>query len=348
MTTPPSAGSTPPAAATDMPEFMAHPDKQDKLLWAAFIAVTIYGFALLPLKPFLLSHPWWSAALTGSRTGLVISGAHASVHGSSWLVPLVLGTLSAMKFMPLWWYMGRKWGREYIDLNVKNYSWLEKRYDSFERFTLRWYPLLLASCYIPGNPLPSFILFLILGESGMRLGRFLLLSLPPIILVQGINVWLGWRFGEPVIEVVEKISKYTLWLTLALVAWILYKAYREAWKTVQKDAAAARETAVIAPAYQAELDAIVARRRAKDDAQLLRKVTARRPLDPSDELHALVMRFRTALEEAHPLPAGMDETAREKVWRYAWQQGSVGGFPLVERRYGDKAAATTARASESS
>ena len=40
-------------------------------------------------------------------------------------------------------------------------------------------------------------------------------------------MWLGWTFGDQVLDVVQVVNRYLLWVTLALLAVVFWRAWRQ-------------------------------------------------------------------------------------------------------------------------
>jgi membrane protein DedA with SNARE-associated domain len=63
----------------------------------------------------------------------------------------------------------------------------------------------------------------------MRLGRFLAIDILSAAVTRGICIYLGYRLGQPAVDVVQVIATYSWWISIALLTGILASALRRAW-----------------------------------------------------------------------------------------------------------------------
>jgi membrane protein DedA with SNARE-associated domain len=61
----------------------------------------------------------------------------------------------------------------------------------------------------------------------MKLRTFLLIDLSGATITRAIYIYLGYRIGQPAVDVVNVIAKYSLWISLALLAGIIINAVRQ-------------------------------------------------------------------------------------------------------------------------
>lgn len=206
-----------------MEEFISRMDRKDYLLVALCTLFGLYSLALLPFKPHLLvNHTELYTALTGSSTGLIMIGSNAALHGSSWLPWLAAATVVANLIAPVFYLMGWRWGDKVLLM-------------LFPRDTPRWFRRLegfirrnpgvsLFACFIPFSPLPTTIILALMGVERVRwylTGAYVLVF---TLLAKGFYLYLGFRFGEPVADVVRQVDKYMLFITLAIVFYVIWKA----------------------------------------------------------------------------------------------------------------------------
>ena len=95
----------------DLPSFLREPDKIDKLLYASLMLVAVYGFAIIPFRAVLLLkytfvHTW----LTGSNLSVLILASENEDRPLFLFAVVVIAALSTIKFMPFFYWMGKKWG----------------------------------------------------------------------------------------------------------------------------------------------------------------------------------------------------------------------------------------------
>ncbi|AKK11367.1 hypothetical protein [Corynebacterium uterequi] len=211
----------------ELPEFLEHPTKVDIALIVALFAMTIYSFALIPLRGWFLSHPFAYTIMVGGYTSAVVGGAHASAgHGHAWLYVL-LTLFGATKFMLVYWYMGRRWGQDFIDMTIKEtprvQRWVTGLLGSNKAIagTMALIPL----GYAPG-PVPGPVLNAVLGLLRVGLVPFLVINLGSVAVMNGIMAGLGYHFGDQVLAVIEVVNKYLLWVTLALLALLFFQMFR--------------------------------------------------------------------------------------------------------------------------
>ncbi|MGL5851816.1 MAG: DedA family protein [Phycicoccus sp.] len=213
-----------PADASDEPPDQAETAEQRRVRlakrWclAAFGLLVAYGFALRPLRPLMLSSPFLLSAVTGSRTAVVVLGAFAAAGRIDvWWPGLVLATVSVVKFDPVFWWAGRLWGDRVVDL-LRGNSRRSGRFATraFELVS-RWRATaIVATWFVPVVPQP--VVYAAAGASGMRLRSFLLVDLIGAFVTRCVYFWLGYRLGRPVLDALDAIDDYALWLTFALLA----------------------------------------------------------------------------------------------------------------------------------
>ncbi len=180
---------------------------------------------LLPLRPVLLgANPYLLAALGGSRTSAVTIGALAATGLGSWPLGLVLGTLGSVKFDPLYWWAGQLWGRGLIEMLAGRSARAARNAARAERLASRYGVLAILLTYI--IPLPSAVIIATVGAAGMRLRTFLLVDILGAAGTRADYIYLGYRIGQPAVDVVEVIARYSLWISLALLAGLIVNAVR--------------------------------------------------------------------------------------------------------------------------
>ncbi len=214
----------------ELPGFLAHPDRMDKILFAALLIMGLWSLVLIPLRAWLLTHPLIYTLMVGGYTSAVVSGANASVGNGHWLVFLLCSVLGAVKFMPVYWAMGRKWGMEFIDMSLQ---YMPRAHRFFQRAvksestkmyagTLAFIPL----GYLPG-PVPNTVVNAVAGLLKIRFWIMLVVNVLSILAVNGLFMWLGYTYGDRVLEVVEVVNRYLLWITLGLVGLMVFRAWRQ-------------------------------------------------------------------------------------------------------------------------
>lgn len=214
----------------ELPDFLSHPDRTDKILFSALLLMGLWSLVIIPLRVWLLSHPLMYTLLVGGYTSAVVAGANASVGNGLVVVYLLCSVVGAVKFMPIYWLMGRKWGMEFIDMSLQ---YMPRAHQIFRRAVDKESPRLLGgtvalipAAYLPG-PVPASVVNAVAGLIKIRFWVVLAINVAGILAVNGLMMWLGYRFGDQVLEVVQVANRYLLWITLALVAVAVFRARRQ-------------------------------------------------------------------------------------------------------------------------
>ncbi len=194
------------------------PTRADLVCWAGIAVVGIYSLVLLPLRPVLLGYtPYVLAAVSGSRTGVVMIGALAATGDEWWWLGWLLATASIMKFDWVYFWAGRLWGRGLLEVMTGDSPRARRRNERAERLALRWSVPAVLITYLP-IPLPAPIIYATVGTAGMSWRRFLIVDIVGAAVLQAGYLALGWAIGEPAVRIVETYAKYTIWLSLAILA----------------------------------------------------------------------------------------------------------------------------------
>ena len=89
---------------------------------------------------------------------------------------------------------------------------------------LGWLGIFLA--YVP-IPLPiAFVVFVLMGMTGMPLWKFMVLDFISKTLWSLGYFALGWWIGEPVVYVLEQYAKVANWIAIGLIVVIMFGAFR--------------------------------------------------------------------------------------------------------------------------
>lgn len=220
----PETGPVAPQAATP---WAGKPRAADLICIGLISASGIYYLALAPLRPLLIAHhTTLLVLLTGSTEGLIAAGAFIHVGRLSLLPVLGAALVGLTKFDLLYWWAGRLWGPRVTEfLTGRSASrgrwrrwvdWWQRRLSGVvSRFTP------LAVILAPFLPVPSALFYAAAGWEGMGLGWFLVFDATGELLWAGVLIWLGVALGERAVRVVEAISTYGLWISLAIVALVM-------------------------------------------------------------------------------------------------------------------------------
>ncbi|NYI71639.1 membrane protein DedA with SNARE-associated domain [Naumannella cuiyingiana] len=220
--------------------FRSKPGRLDYICMFGIIAAGVYSLALTPFRVWLLTNvPYVLVALSGSGSALVGIGAAIHIGDTWWPLAAIIGALSAIKFDWLFWLAGRLWGEGMIDWLLggaakQNAGWLSRTRRKIalwsHRLAQRWAIPMILLTYVPVLPIPSAIVFGALGMGGMRLRTFLIIDFLCSLANRALYLYLGYRIGLPVLEVLEELNKWSLWIGLGLVAVIVFFAFRNASK----------------------------------------------------------------------------------------------------------------------
>jgi membrane-associated protein len=193
------------------------------LLIGVYVA---YSLALWPLVPALIgSHPLLLEIVSGSTLAEVTVGAHSRLGELPLWVAVVAGVPGSMMFDWVFWWAGRRWGDRALHLMLgrdpspRGVARREARSARLERMAGRFGPVAVVLAYY--LPLPSLLIYVAAGLSGMRLRTFLVLDVVGTLLWVGPIVGLGYVIGKPAVDVVHRIDHYSTLLTIAVVVVVI-------------------------------------------------------------------------------------------------------------------------------
>lgn len=213
-----------------LPRFLTQPQRRDKVLLGLLALMTMYSMLLIPLRPQLLVNaPWALTLLSGSGLGLLITAAQN--QGATLLLAFLslAAAGSHIKFMLVYFLMGKYWGQDFINWMFASHTplWWRKLEGFIERNLL----LSLLLGFIPFSPIPATILVALAGIRKMKgwlLGVYIyLLALANKLFY----LYLGLRFGEGIQPTLETIDRYMMQITLALIAYVFVVNW---WKNSRK------------------------------------------------------------------------------------------------------------------
>jgi membrane-associated protein len=201
------------------------PRKADIICWAGIVCSGFFYLALLPFRAVLVgTYPLLGVALNGATESLVAAAAFARVgHGSLWVVILV-AIPGLMKFDLLYWWAGRLWGERVIVLLAGRRKGAAKYMERVRRWG-RWF-IWPAMVLAPFLPIPTAIIYVIAGWSGMSWVTFLILDLMGTLLWTGLLTGLGYALGHHGVVVAEAVSHYALWFTIAIIVLVIASQLR--------------------------------------------------------------------------------------------------------------------------
>jgi membrane-associated protein len=181
-----------------------------------------YSLALWPLVPALLgSHPLLLEIISGSTLAEVTVGAHSRLGELPLWFAVLAGVPGSMMFDWVFWWAGRRWGDRALHLvlgrdpSPRAVARRQARAARLERMAERFGPAAVVLAYY--LPLPSLLIYVAAGLSGMRLRTFLVLDVVGTLLWVGPIVGLGYAVGQPAVDVVHRIDHYSTILTIVVI-----------------------------------------------------------------------------------------------------------------------------------
>jgi membrane protein DedA with SNARE-associated domain len=221
--------------------------RADKVLVSMIMLSGIYGFATMPLIPWMLkSHPLLLAAVRGGMASIVNLGAMARVGEVSLVVAIFVGLPATIMFDWVFWWAGARWGERSLHMILGNNRRTEVRLVKVKRWTDKYGAFAVLTAYY--LPVPSVLIFAAAGWAGMSLLTFLILDVISALLWIGLLTALGYGMGQTAVDAVNKFGDYSLYVTIALVVVVIG---RQIWTTRRQVIAAHQATAAEAAAQAA-------------------------------------------------------------------------------------------------
>lgn len=215
------------------------PTREELACFVAFAAIGVYSFAMMPLKPILLaSDPMWLAMTHGSRTALVAMGGLLGSEGYPlWWLGLLVATISIVKFDPIYWWAGKLWGRDFLNAVNRNAS--EKalvRHEKAMEFTKKNLFWAVLITHLP-IPFPDLVVGIAAGASGVSFKKYILLDFVLALPMRVLYLWVGFVYADQAVAVLAVVERYSLWLSLAIVVFMLGSWYWNSRKRQSANAA---------------------------------------------------------------------------------------------------------------
>jgi membrane-associated protein len=212
----------------------------DIVCWAGIMLSGIYYYALLPVRAELVgTHPVLLEVLNGSTEAIVAAAAFARVGHGTLAVVLLAAIPGLMMFDVFYWWAGRLWGERIIVLLSGRRKRGLRYVDRVQRWGRKFtWPAVVVSPFVP---IPSAIIFAIVGWAGMRLVTFLILDLIGSLLWAAMLAGLGYALGHRAVVVAQAISHYGLWISIALVVAIVFFQVRSQRRMMRDYARAAAD-----------------------------------------------------------------------------------------------------------
>ncbi|MFW0111851.1 DedA family protein [Rothia sp. CCM 9416] len=213
-----------------LPSFLTNPGRTDKILLGMLGFMTLFWMAFIPMKAFLLvEHPWVLALVTGSGFGTLSAVAQSPGQYLQWAVLIALVALSHIKFLAVYFLIGKHWGQEFITWVFSNRTPLW--YRALEGFVQRHLWISLFLCFIPFSPVPATLMVAIAGIRRVRGWTVGIYLYGLALLNKSFYLYLGAHFGENIQPTLKIIDRYMMQITLAL---LLYVFVVNWWKGSKK------------------------------------------------------------------------------------------------------------------
>lgn len=186
--------------------------------WSLITFMGIFALVMLPLRPVLLGYtPYLLLGLTGSRTAMVTVGALGATGDPWWPIGLLIGTVSVVKFDFVYFWAGKLWGKGLVDVLAGRSPRAQRNAARAEKLALKYGVLAVIVTYLP-IPFPAAIVYATVALAGMSWKKFAIVNLASAAVLQTIWLVIGWQLGETAVAAVEVFAKYSLWISLAVLA----------------------------------------------------------------------------------------------------------------------------------
>jgi membrane-associated protein len=205
------------------------PRRVDIACWAAITLSGLYYLALLPFRASLVgTHPVLSVVLNGSTEAIVSAAAFARVGHGTLVIVLLASIPGLMKFDIIYWWAGRLWGEKIIHLFAGRSERQRRRGLKFVARVNRWgrlftWPAVIISPFLP---IPNAIIYAVAGWTGMSWVTFLILDAIGSLAWAGMLAGLGYALGQHAVSVAQTVSKYGLWVSIAVVILVVASQMR--------------------------------------------------------------------------------------------------------------------------
>ena len=206
------------------------PRRVDIACWAAITLSGLYYLAILPWRASLVgTHPVISELLNGSTEAIVSAAAFARVGHGTLFVVLLASIPGLMKFDIIYWWAGL-WSERVINLFAGRSERQRRRGQKLVARVNRWgrwfsWPAVIVANFLP---IPSAIIYAMAGWTGMSWVTFLVLDVIGTLSWAGLLAGLGYALGQHAVSVAEEVSKYGLWVTIAIVVLVVVGQIRGA------------------------------------------------------------------------------------------------------------------------
>ena len=176
------------------------------------------------------THPVISVLLNGSTESIVSAAAFARVGHGTLVIVLLASIPGLMKFDIIYWWAGRLWGEKVLNLFTGRSERQRRRGQKFVARVNRWgrwftWPAVIVAMFLP---IPSAIIYAVAGWTGMSWVTFLILDAIGSLSWAGLLAGLGWALGQHAVSVAQTVSKYGLWVSIAIIVLVVVGQMRGA------------------------------------------------------------------------------------------------------------------------
>lgn len=220
-----------------LPSFITNPQKEDIILWLCLLGITIFSFSLIPFRVWFLNNPEWYALIIGGYTSSTLIGAY-SVTGQSHGIFILLTLIGALKFIPVYFYIGKRWGKEFIDYSLqytpKTQKWINSLLNKKTQKVKIYSSLITPLTYMPFIRISYAIITPVQAMVNMTLPLILLINAISVLIVNYTMYAIGYINGKEVLQIIEVINKYAGWITIGLIVFVFISITIKRNKVVEK------------------------------------------------------------------------------------------------------------------
>jgi membrane protein DedA with SNARE-associated domain len=202
------------------------PERADLIILGGIAASGLYALVLLPFVPSLVgTHPLLLELIRGSMTSIVTMGALARTGHADLVVALLASIPALIAFDWAYWWAGRRWGEGALRMLGGAHPKGVQRAERVRRLMARFGPAAVILAYV--LPVPTVLVDAAAGWARMRLWVFLICDAIGALIWTALLVGLGYALGQSAVDVVHKVSHYSLYLTIALIVFIVFRQGRQ-------------------------------------------------------------------------------------------------------------------------
>lgn len=210
-------------------------ERADLIIVAGIVTSGVYALVLLPLVPSLVgTHPLLLELIRGSTASIVTMGALARTGHADLAVALVASIPALIVFDWAYWWAGRRWGAGAMRMVGGTHPKGVRRAERVRRLMRRFGPVAVILAYV--LPVPTVLVDAAAGWARMRLVVFVICDAIGALLWTALLVGLGYGLGQHAVDVVHKVSHYSLYVTIALIVFIVFNQGRRSRAQYRSDA----------------------------------------------------------------------------------------------------------------